>query len=99
VGEHQALTHPQLRRFAHYLQRTAAARAGTILDIDHDLIARQVSRQRAMIPMGLGIAPSALSASSNIGSLLAGLVCRDRLLQIFQPELQLERRPNRCRSA
>jgi hypothetical protein len=42
-----------------------------------------------MIPIGLGIAPSALSARSGIGSLLAGLVRRDSLLQIFQPELQL----------
>ena len=70
-----------------------------ILDIDHHLIARQVIRQRTMIPMGPCIASSALSARSDIGSLLAGLVCRERLLRIFQPELQLERRPNRCRSA
>ena len=60
-----------------------------ILDIDHHLIARQVIRQRTMIPIGLGIALSALSARSGIGSLLAGLVRRDSLLQIFQPELQL----------
>jgi hypothetical protein len=90
--------HPQLRRrdvellgpqFAHYLQRTAAARAGTILDVDHNLIARQVSRQRTMIPIGPSITSSALSARGDIGSFLAGLVRRGRLLQIFQPELQL----------
>jgi hypothetical protein len=60
-----------------------------ILDINYDLIARQVSRQRSMIPMGPGIASSALPARGDIGSLLAGLVRGDRLLQILQPELQL----------
>jgi hypothetical protein len=42
-----------------------------------------------MIAIRPDIAPSALSARGDIGSLLAGLVCRDALLQIFQPELQL----------
>ena len=60
-----------------------------ILDIDHNLIAPQVSGQRTMIAIRPNIAPSALSARGDIGSLLAGLVRRDALLQIFQPELQL----------
>ena len=42
-----------------------------------------------MIPIGPSITSSALSARGDIGSFLAGLVRRDRLLQIFQPELQL----------
>jgi hypothetical protein len=42
-----------------------------------------------MIAIRPGITSSALSAPGDIGSLLAGLVRRNRLLQIFQPELQL----------
>ena len=42
-----------------------------------------------MIPIGPSITSSALSARGDIGSFLAGLVRRNRLLQIFQPELQL----------
>jgi hypothetical protein len=44
-----------------------------------------------MVAIRPGIAPSALSARGDIGSFLAGLVRRDTLLQIFQPELQLIR--------
>jgi len=76
-------------QLTNHLQRAAEAWAVTILDIEDDLSTRQVSRQRTMIAIGAGIAPLALSTRSDIGSILAGLVRGDRLLQIFQPELQL----------
>ena len=75
-----------------------------MFDVDYHLIARQVRRQCTMIAIGPGSASPAPSTRSVIGSILAGLVRGDRLLQILQPELQLigsdcsERRPNRWRS-
>jgi hypothetical protein len=54
-----------------------------------------------MIAIGAAIVSPAPSTRSVIDSILTGLVRSDRLLQIFQPELQLigsncsERRPNR----
>jgi hypothetical protein len=60
-----------------------------VFDVDHHLIARQVRRQCTMIAIGLGIASPASSTRSVIGSILLRLVRGDRLLQIFQPELQL----------
>jgi hypothetical protein len=60
-----------------------------ILDIDHHLVARQVSGQRTMIPVGPDIAPPAPFVGSDIGRILPGLVLGDRLFKIFQPELQL----------
>jgi hypothetical protein len=42
-----------------------------------------------MIAIGPGIISPALSACSGIGRFLASLVRCDRLLQIFQPKLQL----------
>ena len=58
--------HPQLRghdvellgaQFVDHVQRTAAARAVTVLDVDHHLVARQMRRQRAVIAIGPSFAP------------------------------------------
>ncbi len=65
--------HPVLRRddvkhlrpvFADDVQRPAAAGAGLVLDVDHDLDPRQVRRQRAAVAPGFGAGMSCPFASA-----------------------------------
>jgi len=88
--------HLQLRRdhvepfgdvFADAMLETAAAGTGLILDIDDDLFARQMHRQRTAIDLPL-------ARSGRLGGHLAILLSRrfrrrDRLLQILERKRQL----------
>ena len=89
--------HPQLRRrdvellgaqFADAVHGATAAWAGSVLDIDHHLIARQVRRQRTMIAGG-GIGPGLACCQQPVRPRPGRLVLGDGLLQILEPELQL----------
>ena len=72
--------------FADHVQRASAARTLLAVDIDDDLEARQVCRQRAAIAVGR------LGASSSLRWLrrvTGGLVFRSALLLILQTKSQL----------
>ena len=71
------------------MQRPAAARAGLVLDVDHDLDPRQVGRQRAAVASGRWATGRRLARRA--GRLLGGSDRSDRLLEILEPELQLIR--------
>jgi hypothetical protein len=88
--------HPVLRRddvehlrpvFADDVQHPAAARAGLVLNVDHDLDPRQVRRQSAAVASGRWAVGRRLGRGS--GRLLGGSDCSDGLLEILEPELQL----------
>jgi hypothetical protein len=72
---------------ADHVQRPAAARAGLVLDVDHDLDARQMPGQ------GTAVAPRLLAPSAPLRHrrrrLFAGLGRGHRLLDVLEPELQL----------
>ena len=90
--------HPVLRRddvehlravFADDVQRPAAARAGLVLDVDHDLDPRQVRRQCAAVASGRWARGRRLGRRAS--RLLGGSDCSDGLLEILETELQLIR--------
>jgi hypothetical protein len=92
--------HPQLRRhdvellgaqFIDHVQRTAAARAVAVLDVDHHLVAGQMRRQGAVIAIGSSFAPLPLRVLSRGRRVLCRLVLGDGLLEVLQPELELVR--------
>ena len=71
------------------MQRVAAARTSAVLDVDDDLVARQVCRQGAVIADRRLSTRLARQACSGGRGVLAGLVGGDGLLELLQRELQL----------
>ena len=92
--------HPQLRgrdvellgaQFVDHVQRTAAAWAVMVLDVDHHLIAGQMRRQSAVIAIRSSFAPLPLRVLPRGRRVLCRLVFGDGLLEVLQPELELVR--------
>ena len=75
-------------QFADRVQRAAAAGAVAPLDVDQNLVARQMLRQGAVVAPGRCRTTAALLG---LRRLLPGLVLGDALLEILEPELQLVR--------
>ena len=92
--------HPQLRRhdvkllgpqFADRMQGVTAARTGAILDVDNNLVSRQVRRQGTVIAARLFGARFTRQSGRSVRFVLAGLVGGNGLLQLLQRQLQLVR--------
>jgi hypothetical protein len=60
-----------------------------VLGIDHHIVAWQMRRQGAVIAGGAGGFRPSLPSAGCFGSILGRLMLGGRLLQIFEPELQL----------
>ena len=71
---------------ADHVQRAAAAGAFLALDVDDDLVARQMCRQRTAIAVGSLCAPPSLRWFRRI---FGGVAFGGTLLRILQDELQL----------
>jgi hypothetical protein len=67
----------------------AAARARLVLGIDHDLVARQMRWQRAVIADRATGAGSWLRIAGWLGRILSGLMLGGGLFLILETELQL----------
>jgi hypothetical protein len=87
--------HAELRRYdveplagilADPMKRIAAAPAGMVIDIDHDLHARQMRWKRSPVHAALG---RSLGSLGRIGCFSLGLAARGNLLNLFQAEQHL----------
>lgn len=74
-------------QFVDHMQRTAAAGAVAVFDVDQHLVTRQVCRQCAVVAVGLGVGPPLRLVPARIRRVLPGLLGGDTLFQILDPEL------------